>query len=315
MVAIVTGGAGFIGSHLTNTLLDLGHTVIVIDKLTYAADFSNIKKTDKCILYKHDICDIEAMSAMFGHPNTTIDVVFHLAAESHVDNSLENPSEFIQTNVVGTSVLLQQCLKIANRNPNFRFIHVSTDEVFGHLPNGGYFNETSLIQPRSPYSASKASSDLLALSWFTSFNFPVIVTNCSNNFGPHQHAEKFIPVILKNLNQNTEIPVYGNGMNVRDWLYVQDHVDALILLWQKGVLGERYCIGGDNEQTNLNLIHELANASNRIPKIKSVKDRKGHDMRYAINSIKLKTLGWVPKVSFEEGIKLTVDWYGQKFSK
>ena len=323
---LITGGAGFIGGTLIRKLLKDSDTVIYnLDKLGYASDLSgieNLKESKNRHIHLHtDLKNIVETNAAIEQSKPQL--VIHLAAESHVDRSLENPSSFIQSNIVGTFNLLQctknywEKLTIKDKD-DFRFHHISTDEVFGSLGPNGHFNEFTTYSPRSPYSASKASSDHLVNAWHHSFGLPTVITNCSNNYGPFQFPEKLIPLtILKSLNQES-IPLYGDGKNIRDWLHVEDHVDAILLAVQNGEVGSSYCIGGNSEKTNkdvIDLICEQMDVLRPMDKphsslIKFVKDRPGHDLRYSIDSSKITNqLGWEPKYNFEQGIKSTIEWY------
>jgi dTDP-glucose 4,6-dehydratase len=321
---LVTGGAGFIGSALIRYVLaNTQHHVVNVDKLTYAGNLESLANAGKNPRYhfeQTDICDRTGLERIFQKHNP--DAVLHLAAESHVDRSIDGPGTFIQTNVVGTFTLLDiaRAYWKASNKQDFRFLHVSTDEVYGSLGETGYFTETTAYNPRSPYSASKASSDHLAKAWFHTYEFPVVVTNCSNNYGPYQFPEKLIPtVILKSL-RGEAIPVYGDGGAIRDWLYVDDHVRAILLALEKGQLGETYNIGTYAEKTTVqmvdaitHLLDELVPDSPYKPHkslMKFVTDRPGHDRRYAIDSSKIKhDLGWIPQESFESGMRKTVEWY------
>jgi dTDP-glucose 4,6-dehydratase len=321
---LVTGGAGFIGSALIRYVLaNTQHHVVNVDKLTYAGNLESLANAGKNPRYhfeQTDICDRTGLERIFQKHNP--DAVLHLAAESHVDRSIDGPGTFIQTNVVGTFTLLDiaRLYWKASNKQDFRFLHVSTDEVYGSLGETGYFTETTAYNPRSPYSASKASSDHLAKAWFHTYEFPVVVTNCSNNYGPYQFPEKLIPtVILKSL-RGEAIPVYGDGGAIRDWLYVDDHVRAILLALEKGQLGETYNIGTYAEKTTVqmvdaitHLLDELVPDSPYKPHkslMKFVTDRPGHDRRYAIDSSKIKhDLGWIPQESFESGMRKTVEWY------
>jgi dTDP-glucose 4,6-dehydratase len=323
MRAVVTGGAGFIGSALVRRLVSDGHHVLNIDKLTYAANLRSLKGVSGSDRYKFaqlDICDREAIAQAIA--DYAPDVVFHLAAESHVDRSIEGAGAFVTTNVVGTFSLLEAvrsyCLGLAKEEAErFRFIHVSTDEVFGSLGDEGTFSEDSPYQPSSPYSASKAASDHFAHAWHVTYGLPVIVTNCSNNYGPYQYPEKLIPVVIASALSGKPIPVYGDGRNVRDWLHVEDHVRALLLIAERGQLGERYNVGGGGERSNLDAVRAITAALDaelgggpRADLIAFVADRPGHDWRYAIDSTKLRNeLGWQPEIGFEDGIRETVRWY------
>jgi len=323
---LVTGGAGFIGSNFIRTLLtktEFKGLVVNLDKLTYAGNASSLddisqKYPDQYIFCQGDICDKELIASLF--EKYAIDAVCHLAAESHVDRSIEGPEAFIQTNVNGTFTLLDEARKAwSDDYTNKLFHHVSTDEVYGSLSDTGYFYETTPYDPRSPYSASKASSDHLVMAYFHTYGLPVTMTNCSNNYGPFQFPEKLIPVMIQNMLEGKNLPVYGDGKNIRDWLYVEDHNTAVWAVMQRGELGETYNIGGENEWENVKLIHSLCEIlSEETGKpveeftqlISYVKDRPGHDRRYAINCDKLKSmLGWKQSVTFEEGLRNTVKWY------
>lgn len=315
---IVTGGCGFIGSALVRHLVREGRDVLVVDKLTYAGNVESLKEVEgHYSLVKADICDQEAMDRVFSEFRP--DTIFHLAAESHVDRSIDGPGEFIRTNIVGTATLLQAALKWWRENPSFVFQHISTDEVYGTLGESGYFTETTPYSPHSPYSASKASSDHLVRAWHDTYGLPVLITNCSNNYGPYHFPEKLIPLIILNCLDGKPLPVYGKGANVRDWLYVDDHVKALCLVNEKGVPGETYNVGGHNERTNLEVVKTVCSILDEIrPRVDRkyeelityVKDRPGHDLRYAIDPDKLMNkLGWKPEENFESGIRKTVQWY------
>ena len=324
---LVTGGAGFIGSNLVHYLIENKLSeVINIDKLTYAGNLESLFSIGKNPLYSFeriDICDISAVHKVFEKYQP--DLVMHLAAESHVDRSIDGPSEFLNTNIMGTYNLLENSRNYwekldPERQKVFRFLHISTDEVFGSLGKEGIFSETTAYDPRSPYSASKASSDHLVRAWHHTYGLPTLITNCSNNYGPYQFPEKLIPVIILNALQGKPIPVYGKGENIRDWLFVEDHVRALWQVINQGLPGETYCIGGNNEQKNIdvvNLICNLLNEMNENPKVADhkslitfVKDRPGHDLRYAIDPAKIKQkLGWTPATTFESGFRKTVKWY------
>ena len=322
---LVTGGAGFIGGCLVRRLLKTSNaTVFNLDKISYASDLSGIKKSpnsQRHNLLRVDLKDYEKTFKAVEEADP--DIIFHLAAESHVDRSIENSEPFLQSNIVGTFNILESARKHwenmeLSRKKGFRLLHISTDEVFGSLDSEGKFSEKSTYDPRSPYSATKAGSDHLCNAWLHTFNLPIIRTNCSNNFGPYQFPEKLIPIIIiKALNQ-LSIPIYGDGTNIRDWLFVEDHIDALILAISKGKIGESYCIGGNNEKTNLEItkyICEFLDKKVPINKpyydlIKFVKDRPGHDKRYAIDSSFIqKELGWYAKNSFADGLKKTIEWY------
>jgi dTDP-glucose 4,6-dehydratase len=326
MTIFVTGGAGFIGSAVVRHLLRNSHPRIVnVDKLTYAANLDSLPGADKNLNYafeKQCICDAPGLRRLFEHYQP--DAVLHLAAESHVDRSIDGPSEFVQTNIVGTFTLLQETLRYwktlsPDRRTRFRLLHVSTDEVFGTLGENGFFTEATPYAPNSPYSASKASSDHLVRAWHETYELPTLMTNCSNNYGPYHFPEKLIPhMIIKGL-AGEPLPVYGNGQNVRDWLYVEDHAKALTLVLEHGVVGETYNIGGRNERTNLHVVESICDLIDEIdpgqggPRrdlITFVADRPGHDHRYAIDASKLeRDLGWRAEENFESGIRKTVCWY------
>ena len=326
---LVTGGAGFIGSALVRWLLDNASVKIInVDKLTYAGNLESLPGIDNNSDYSFsqtDITDRVAMTALFEKYQP--DAVLHLAAESHVDRSIESGLEFVQTNVVGTTVLLETALYYwkrldENKQQQFRFQHISTDEVYGSLGKDGLFTETTPYDPSSPYSASKASSDHLVRAWHRTYGLPVLITNCSNNYGPYQFPEKLIPHIIIRALQGESLPVYGNGENIRDWLYVDDHVRALWAVLQKGQPGETYNIGGNCEKQNIDVVKEvcalmdefLPDANNKPHEalITYVTDRPGHDLRYAIDSSKIqRELGWQPQESFASGLRKTVAWYLQ----
>ena len=322
MKLIVTGGAGFIGSAVVRMAVGRGHEVLNIDKLTYAANLANVSSAEGRPNYRFeqaDICDRERMRALF--ETFRPDVVMHLAAESHVDRSIDGPGTFIETNVVGSFSLLEaaRAYHASGEAPDgFRFQHVSTDEVYGTLGSEGLFSENSPYRPNSPYSASKAASDMLARAWGETYGLPVIVTNCSNNYGPYQFPEKLIPVVILAASAGKPIPVYGEGLNVRDWLYVEDHADALLKVAEAGPFGETYMIGGNSERSNIDLVRAICRLlDQRMPAkaphedlISFVKDRPGHDLRYAVDCSKIGAeLGWQPSVTLEDGLSKTVDWY------
>ena len=319
---LITGGAGFIGSHLVRRMVNNypNYHIINLDKLTYAGNLNNLNDIEDKSNYtfiKADIVDAEALSAIF--TNYNFDGIIHLAAESHVDRSITNPNEFIMTNVIGTLNLLNECKNNWQDKKDRIFYHVSTDEVYGSLGDVGMFTEETSYDPRSPYSASKASSDHIVRAYYHTFDLPIKISNCSNNYGSYQFPEKLLPLMINNIKNGKDLPVYGKGENVRDWLWVEDHAAAIDLIYHKGAIGETYNIGGHNEWTNIDLIHSLCGimdkklgnsegASKKL--IKFVKDRAGHDLRYAIDASKLeKDLGWVPSIQFEEGLEKTVDWY------
>ena len=324
---IVTGGAGFIGSALVRHLVrHTDATVLMVDKLTYAGNLASVKEVADSPCYSFlqaDICDQAAMDKAFA--DFRPDTVFHLAAESHVDRSIDGPGEFIRTNVVGTATLLQSALAYWRKLPDdvkasFRFQHISTDEVYGSLGAEGFFTEKTPYSPHSPYSASKAASDHLVRAWHDTYGLPTLITNCSNNYGPYHFPEKLIPLVILNALDGKQLPVYGAGANVRDWLHVKDHVAALRLVNEKGVPGETYNVGGHNERTNLEVVQTICRILDELrPRadgttyeslITFVADRPGHDLRYAIDPAKLMNeLGWKPKHTFDTGIRATVQWY------
>ena len=315
---IVTGGCGFIGSALVRHLVREGAKVLVVDKLTYAGVVESLKEAEgKYELLVADICDQARMDKAFF--DFKPDTIFHLAAESHVDRSIDGPGEFVRTNVVGTATLLQAALKWWREHPAFVFQHISTDEVYGTLGSDGYFTERTPYAPHSPYSASKASSDHLVRAWHDTYGLPIRLTNCSNNYGRYHFPEKLIPLVILNCLDEKPLPVYGKGANVRDWLYVDDHVKALCLVNEKGADGETYNIGGHNERTNLEVVKTVCAILDELkPRAKGkyeelityVTDRPGHDLRYAIDPTKLmRELGWKPEENFESGIRKTVKWY------
>jgi dTDP-glucose 4,6-dehydratase len=325
MKILVTGGAGFIGSALVRYLIGhTNHEVLALDKLTYAgnlASLSSVQGHQRYHFSRTDICNRPAVNELFLGFNP--DAVMHLAAESHVDRSIDGPAEFINTNVVGTYVLLEVARahwdKVGSRAKSFRFLHVSTDEVYGALKDEGPFTEASRYDPRSPYSATKAASDHLVRAWHHTYGLPILLTNCSNNYGPHQFPEKLIPLtIIKGLS-GQPMPVYGRGLNVRDWLFVDDHAEALTLVLESGRIGETYNIGGSAERRNIDVVSAICdvmdkfiqpNTSSFRKLIHFVPDRPGHDFRYAIDFAKLKNeLGWSPQHSFETGLEATVKWY------
>ena len=309
---LITGGAGFIGANFTEYFVNKypEYNIIVLDKLTYAGNMDNLKNViDKITFVKGDICDYPFVKELFEKYN--IDGAIHFAAESHVDNSIKNPFIFTQTNVIGTHTLLEVAKQVWGESSKNKFVHISTDEVYGTLGEKGYFIEESPIKPNSPYSASKASSDLIARAYFETYKMNVSITNCSNNYGPYQHNEKLIPHMIKLALENKKLPVYGNGKNIRDWLYVEDHCEAIDLVFHNGRAGERYNIGGHNEKRNIEIVKLILQYLNKSEDlIEFVEDRKGHDYRYAIDPTKIKNeLGWYPKTKFEDGIIKTINWY------
>ena len=309
---LVTGAAGFIGANFAEYFVKKypNYHVVVVDKLTYGGNMANLKKImDKITFIQADICDFEKMTEIFEEQD--INGVIHFAAESHVDNSIKTPFIFTQTNVLGTHTLLEVAKrKWGEGSPN-KFMHISTDEVYGALGEEGYFTEESPINPSSPYSASKASSDLLVKAYHHTYHMNVNITNCSNNYGPYQHHEKLIPHMISLALKNEKLPVYGTGKNIRDWLYVEDHCEAIDLVFHKGLDGERYNIGGHNEKRNIDIVKLILKHLGKPESlITYVEDRKGHDWRYAIDPTKIsRELGWLPKTKFEDGIIKTIDWY------
>ena len=322
---LITGGAGFIASALIRHLIKTtDYQILNLDKLTYAGNLESLSEISDNKNYQFvqgDIGDFELLTSLFN--DFEPDAVMHLAAESHVDRSIDGPAEFIQTNIVGTYNLLN-CAKTywqnlsEDKQESFRFQHISTDEVYGSLGAEGLFEETTPYDPRSPYSASKAASDHLVMAWFHTYKMPVLITNCSNNYGPYHFPEKLIPLVILNALDGKDLPVYGKGDNIRDWLYVDDHAKALALVLEKGVPGETYNVGGNNERTNLEVVETICDILDELcPKEKAyreqivfVKDRPGHDKRYAIDATKLKTqLGWKPEENFDTGIRRTIQWY------
>jgi dTDP-glucose 4,6-dehydratase len=310
MKFLVTGGAGFIGSNFIRHMLDLHPDLEIInyDILTYAGNLDNLKDIDKQPRYtfiKGDICDQALVNAVL--KKFPVDAIVHFAAESHVDRSITDPSAFVKTNVLGTHTLLEAARKHAIQ----KFIHISTDETYGSIMNGS-FKETDILSPSSPYSASKAGSDLLALSYFTTYHLPLIVTRCTNNFGPYQFPEKLIPLFITNLLEGKKVPVYGTGKNIRDWIHVIDHCRAVEFLLEKGIPGEVYNIGGGHEKTNLEITSKILDLLGKdVSMVEYVTDRPGHDFRYSLDCSKLLKMGWKPQYSFEEALEETVTWYRQ----
>ncbi len=321
---LITGGAGFIGSHVVRLFVNKypNYTIVNLDKLTYAGNLNNLKDIENAPNYsfiKADICDYERIKTIIEEKRIT-DVI-HLAAESHVDRSIKEPFLFAQVNVMGTLSLLQACKEVWNGEwENHRFYHVSTDEVYGALKMDNIlFTEETKYEPHSPYSAAKASSDHFVRAYHDTYGLPIVVSNCSNNYGSHQFPEKLIPLFINNIKNNKSLPVYGKGENVRDWLFVEDHAKAIDMVFHKGKDGETYNIGGENEWTNIDLIKVLIKITDKLlgreegsseQLITYVTDRAGHDLRYAIDATKIKNeLGWKPSLQFEEGLKKTVRWY------
>ena len=324
---LVTGGAGFIGSALVRELVGRrGARVVVVDRLTYAGNLDSLAPVAGCPGYAFeqvDICDAAALRRVFAEHRPA--AVMHLAAESHVDRSIDGPGDFVRTNVVGTYTLLEEARRhwlslSGEARARFRFLHVSTDEVFGSLGPEGCFHEETPYRPNSPYSASKAGSDHLARAWHHTYGLPVLVTNCSNNYGPYQFPEKLIPLMVLSALEGRELPVYGRGENVRDWLYVDDHVDALLAVLERGRVGETYAVGGGCERRNLDVVRAICRTVDELRPdpvrgarerlIRFVEDRPGHDLRYAIDTSKITAeLGWRPRESFETGLRRTVEWY------
>jgi dTDP-glucose 4,6-dehydratase len=327
LTVLITGGAGFIGSELVRKLIrDTNASVVNVDKLTYAGNLESLSEVSEHPRYcfeRVDICDGAALRRVFDSHNPT--AVIHLAAESHVDRSIDGPAEFIRANILGTFTLLQEARRHWSRQApkssgNFRFLHVSTDEVFGSLADGGFFSEQAPYAPNSPYSASKASADHLVRAWHHTYGLPAIITNCSNNYGPYQFPEKLVPLTIINALQGKPLPVYGQGQNVRDWLFVADHVEALLAVLAKGRVGEVYAIGGHAENHNIDVVRAICKLvdelrpdptlGSRESLIRFVADRPGHDLRYAVDASKIRReLGWSPKETFESGLRKTVEWY------
>ena len=314
---LITGGAGFIGSNFVNHMVEKykdKYTYVVYDKMTYAANMENLKPSEgKYEFVKADICDLEKDIETLKKYN--IDAVVHFAAESHVDNSIKRPLTFTENNVLGTNALIEACRQKKKKKSDNRFVHVSTDEVYGSLKDGdSMFVETLPLAPNSPYSASKAGSDLVIRAYGETFGMNVCITRCSNNYGPNQHEEKLIPLMIKKAKNNEKLPIYGTGKNIRDWLFVLDHCIAIDTVLHKGVKGEIYNVGGNNEKTNLDIVRTILKQLGKSEDlITFVKDRKGHDYRYAIDSSKIKReLGWEPSVTVEEGLRRTIKWYANK---
>ena len=322
MKLLVTGGAGFIGSAVVRLAIAQGHQVVVLDALTYAACLDNlapVSDSDKYRFVEGDICDRALLDQVLGDHRP--EAVMHLAAESHVDRSIDGPGAFIETNITGTYTLLEaaRCYWCdSDKSASFRFHHISTDEVFGSLGKTGHFTEETPYAPNSPYAASKASSDHLVRAWHETYGLPVVLSNCSNNYGPYHFPEKLIPVIIINALAGKPLPIYGNGENVRDWLYVEDHANALLTVLTKGTIGSSYNIGGENEATNIDIVREICAILDRLRPaarpyfelVNFVADRPGHDLRYAIDPTRIRTeLGWRPAVTLTQGLEKTVHWY------
>ena len=322
MKLLITGGAGFIGSAVVRLAIAQGHEVVVLDALTYAACLDNlapVSGSDKYRFVEGDICDRALLDQVLGDHRP--EAVMHLAAESHVDRSIDGPGAFIETNITGTYTLLEaaRCYwRDSSKSDSFRFHHISTDEVFGSLGKTGYFTEETSYAPNSPYAASKAASDHLVRAWHETYGLPVVLSNCSNNYGPYHFPEKLIPVIIINALAGKPLPIYGNGENVRDWLYVEDHADALLTVLTKGKIGRNYNIGGENEATNIDIVREICAILDRLRPaarpyfelVNFVADRPGHDLRYAIDPTRIRTeLGWRPAITLTQGLEKTVRWY------
>ena len=322
MKLLITGGAGFIGSAVVRLAIAQGHEVVVLDALTYAACLDNlapVSGSDKYRFVEGDICDRALLDQVLGDHRP--EAVMHLAAESHVDRSIDGPGAFIETNITGTYTLLEpaRCYwRDSSKSDSFRFHHISTDEVFGSLGKKGYFTEETSYAPNSPYAASKAASDHLVRAWHETYGLPVVLSNCSNNYGPYHFPEKLIPVIIINALAGKPLPFYGNGENVRDWLYLKDHADALLTVLTKGKIGRSYNIGGENEATNIDIVREICAILDRLRPaarpyfelVNFVADRPGHDLRYAIDPTRIRTeLGWRPAITLTQGLEKTVRWY------
>ena len=322
MKLLITGGAGFIGSAVVRLAIAQGHEVVVLDALTYAACLDNlapVSGSDKYRFVEGDICDRALLDQVLGDHRP--EAVMHLAAESHVDRSIDGPGAFIETNITGTYTLLEaaRCYwRDSSKSDSFRFHHISTDEVFGSLGKKGYFTEETSYAPNSPYAASKAASDHLVRAWHETYGLPVVLSNCSNNYGPYHFPEKLIPVIIINALAGKPLPIYGNGENVRDWLYLKDHADALLTVLTKGKIGRSYNIGGENEATNIDIVREICAILDRLRPaarpyfelVNFVADRPGHDLRYAIDPTRIRTeLGWRPAITLTQGLEKTVRWY------
>ncbi len=325
---LITGGAGFIGSHVVQLFVKKypHYHIVNGDALTYAADLNNVAAVEQAPNYSFEKIDLrETIAVQKLFEKYAFDAVIHLAAESHVDNSIKDPLTFAKTNVLGTLHLLEACRMHWSKTSDARFYHISTDEVFGSLNDEGMFCETTPYDPRSPYSASKAASDHFVRAYYHTYGLPVVLSNCSNNFGPHQFPEKLIPLFIKNIVEQKPLPVYGAGTNIRDWLYVEDHAQAIDLIFHQGKTGHTYAVGGNNEIKNIDLVHSLiALADQQLGQtvgtstalIRFVEDRLGHDYRYAIDTTKIKNeLGWQPQTSFEKGLTKTVAYFLEKFTR
>jgi dTDP-glucose 4,6-dehydratase len=323
---LVTGGAGFIGSAVVRALVGRGRPVVNVDRLTYAGNLDSLGEARDHPLHRLervDVCDAAEVRRVFAEHQPA--AVLHLAAESHVDRSIDGPAEFIRTNVVGTFTMLEEARRYfgtleGEARERFRFVHVSTDEVFGSLGSEGHFDERTPYRPSSPYSATKAGSDHLARAWYLTYGLPVVVTNCSNNYGPYQFPEKLVPLVILNALEGKPLPVYGRGDNVRDWLFVEDHAEGLLAAVERGDPGDTYCIGGRSERTNLEVVRAICATVDALAPdpgiglreelIRFVRDRPGHDFRYAVDCAHAeRALGWTPRVAFDEGLRRTVAWY------
>lgn len=324
---LITGGAGFIGSHVVQLFVRKypNYHIVNLDALTYAADLDHVATVAQAPNYsfeKVDLCEVKSVQALF--KKYAFDGVIHLAAESHVDNSIKDPLGFAKTNVMGTLHLLEACRAQWNNAKEGRFYHISTDEVFGSLNDTGIFSESTPYDPRSPYSASKAASDHFVRAYYHTYGLSVVLSNCSNNYGPHQFPEKLIPLFIKNIVEHKALPVYGTGNNIRDWLYVEDHAQAIDLIFHQGKTGQTYAVGGNNEIKNIDLVHTLiAQVDQQLgfapgtskALIRFVEDRLGHDYRYAIDTTKIQNdLGWQPQTNFQKGLAKTVEYFLDKFS-
>jgi len=313
MRLLITGGAGFMGSNFIRYIINKYPTyeIINLDKLTYAGNLENLKDVENNPNYQFvmgDICDIELVDNIV----KDVDIIVHFAAESHVDRSIQNSHIFVKTNVIGTQVLLEA----ARRNGNKRLHHISTDEVFGSLGKTGKFNENTIYNPSSPYSASKAASDHLVRAYFRTHKLPITISNCTNNYGPCQFPEKVIPLFVTNLMEGKKVPLYGTGLNIRDWIHVDNHSEAIDVIIHSGKIGETYCVGGDCEKTNIEITNFILDHFGKGKEmIEFVPDRKGHDFRYSMDISKIKReLGWYPKHTFEEGLRKTIEWYKEKYN-